>query len=676
MAHRQSGLRVRAWPRPGVAQALAAAAFAAVAIGLALRWWNGSRGGGSDFFAANVVQGLLYPVVGVIVTSRRRQNPVGWLFVLIGDAQALAVLTGQWAAAGLGPDPRLPAGLAAAWVESWVWLVGLAPLATFVPLLIPDGELPSPRWRPFAFGLGAVSVASMVALMFQPGFSVGGRDYENPIGAAWLDPLIGLLLLLLALGAVGSFVAVFVRMRRADDVGRRQLAPFVVGAALVAGGLVAGNVVPQWEGLLQAAVLPALPVAAAVSILRYRLYEIDVVLRQSVVYAVLSGLLLGAYLVTVALLGAALRDRAESIEPLVGTGVVAVAFQPLRARVQRGVARLLFGERDDPYAALSTLGRRLETAAEPDNLLDGVVEAVAGALRVPFVAVEVDTGGGGVVASWGTPRAALVRVPMVYRGEHEGWLVVSGRHPDEALSRADVALVEDLARQASAAAHAARVHADLKRARERVVAAHEEERRRLHRDLHDGLGPTLASVAMQLGVVGAVVERDPELARSLAGELRHICQATVDDIRRLVHDLRPPALDEQGLVGALEEQARRLSGLNDAGHALRIEVSAEPDLPELPAAIEVAVYRIAQEAMHNVVRHADARVVRVHLSANGQLRLEVVDDGTGYTTPAAGGLGLRSMRERAADVGGSFEIRSQPGSGTVVVAELPLSADR
>jgi signal transduction histidine kinase len=342
-----------------------------------------------------------------------------------------------------------------------------------------------------------------------------------------------------------------------------------------------------------------------------------------------------------------------------------VIFQPLRDRLQRVVNRLMFGERDDPVKLLSRLGHELERSATPDALLDNLVNTVAGALKLPYAAVELD---GQVVAHTGQLAGYPERLPLLYQTQTVGHLLVGRRAPGEAFGPADRRLLETIAHQAGAAAHTVRLTAALQRSRQRIVAAREEERRRLRRDLHDGLGPQLASQTLGLDAVDRLIEQEPDRARGLIRELKKQAQEAVADVRRLVYGLRPPALDDMGLRGALGEEILRYC---DKG--LRIIFEAPESLPALPAAVEVAAYRIVQEALHNVARHAQARTCTVRLDvAADQLLVEVVDDGLGLPEGRRSGVGLQSMHERAAELSGLCLVESRAGGGTRVRAELPL----
>ena len=365
---------------------------------------------------------------------------------------------------------------------------------------------------------------------------------------------------------------------------------------------------------------------------------------------------------------------------MLATGLVAVLFQPLRSRLQRGANRLLYGDRDDPYAALARLGRHLEETFAPDAILPSVVQTVAEALRVPYAAITLHQEGDLVPAAVaGTPVTGALRLPLRYGSEPVGELVIGPRSPGEAFSPADRRLLEDLARQVGVAAHAARLTADLRRSRERVVTAREEERRRLRRDLHDGLGPALASQTLKAGVARALLAQDPAAAEHLLAELETDIDAALTDIRRLVYDLRPPALDQLGLVGAIRESAARYQAHrpNQVGGPLplRIVVEGPDSLPPLPAAVEVAAYRIVQEALTNVARHAQARSCRITFALrDGAFQVQVTDDGIGLPSVHRAGVGLASMAERAAELGGTCRVEALSGGGTRVSASLPLPA--
>jgi signal transduction histidine kinase len=350
----------------------------------------------------------------------------------------------------------------------------------------------------------------------------------------------------------------------------------------------------------------------------------------------------------------------------------------------------MYGERDDPSAVTSRLGRRLEATLIPEAVLPTVVETIAQALKLPYVAILLKEGEGfRSAAFYGSPTAEPEVLLLVYQGEEIGRLVIGPRAPGEMFSDADRRLLEDLARQAEIAVHAVRLTSDLRRSREHLVTTREEERRRLRRDLHDGLGPTLASFALKLDAARKLVRRKPEDAEVLLSRLKEQTQDTVTEVRRLVYGLRPPALDDLGLVAAVRQQAESHGFVTDevfsgaagnvasGGAELAFSLEAPGDLPTLPAAVEVACYRIAQEALTNVARHAKARTCRIRLSLDrgaGMLEVEIIDDGVGMPEDRVAGVGLSSMHERAEQLGGTLAVEPKPEGGTRVLARLPLPA--
>lgn len=303
-------------------------------------------------------------------------------------------------------------------------------------------------------------------------------------------------------------------------------------------------------------------------------------------------------------------------------------------------------------------------------MLPTVVETIAQALKLPYVAVLLEEDGQfRTAASYGSPTAEPEVLPLVYQREEIGLLVLSPRSPGEGFSDSKRDLLGDLARQTEVAVHAVRLTADLQRSRERLVATR-EERRRLRRDLHDGLGAQLAGLNVQAGTLRRLIPQNPDGADEMVVELRKELRGAIADIRRLVYDLGPPALDDLGLAEALRRLAERYGSEDEQP---RVAVEVPEDLPTLPAAVEVAVYRIAQEALTNVARHAKARSCVVRLAVDGDASLEIVDHGVGIPAGRNAGVGLSSLRERASELGGSCVVESNPEGGTRVLVRLPLT---
>jgi signal transduction histidine kinase len=346
-------------------------------------------------------------------------------------------------------------------------------------------------------------------------------------------------------------------------------------------------------------------------------------------------------------------------------GFAALLFQPLRERLQRAVNRLMFGQRDEPYAVLARFGRQLETTPALDTLLPTIVHTIKETLKLPVVEIEVNSEPSSVNSA--TENCSLFTFPLLYQAEPVGRLIVAPREGETELSTNDRRLLEDLARQAGVAVHAARATAELQNARERLVMTREEERRRLRRDLHDGLGPTLAALTAQAEAARDLIPTRPDQSLALLDDMMTQAQTATADIRRLVYNLRPPAMDDLGLVGAIQAQVQKVNQAN----GLAVTVRAGP-LPALPAAVEVAAYRIVQEALANVVRHAHAQHASISIGfEQTHVRLEITDDGRGLPAKVEAGVGLTSMRERAEELGGELALASN-GTGTKITARLPL----
>ena len=451
-----------------------------------------------------------------------------------------------------------------------------------------------------------------------------------------------------------------------------------------------------------------IPLSLTLAILRSRLWDIQLVLQRTLVYGAMTAAIAALYVVIVGVLSLLIQVGGNLLLSALATGLIAILFQPLRQRLQQAVNRLMYGERDDPVTVLAALGKRLEATTTPEMILATLAETLCHALKLPYAGIALKQGDElRVAASYGGPVAGLETVPLLYQGELVGELRTAPRGPGEELSRADHRLIAEIAHHAGAAVHAARLTAALQQSRERLVTAREEERRRLRRDLHDGLGPQLATLSLKVDAARNLLQSDPAASDQLLGDVKGEMQAAIADIRRLVYDLRPPALDQLGLVSALREYTAACAGTP----GLRFQVQAPEQLPPLPAAVEVAAYRIALEAITNVLRHARARQCTVRLQVDdgrqddgrwmvdggrwtvddshppsftqwaqgaivhrpSSLILAISDDGVGLPAQRQAGVGLASMRERAEELGGSCSIESAAGNGTKVLAILPLN---
>jgi signal transduction histidine kinase len=685
---------------------LAALSLALVVAGFVVSWRLGQRWLSTHMVFAPVTT-ITYALIGTLVAARQPRNPIGWIFGAVGVFAGLTWLSSSYKMVG---QSMLPGFEVAQWLNLWIWIpTSILPL-TFVLLLFPNGRLPSPRWWPIAWSAGLGLAAFIVSTALHPRPPIEPIAPANPFGIPSAVGVLNLLAnstyILLPVGAFGSLAALVVRFRRSRGIEREQIKWLAYGSTIailciwvmsawwaarpfdrVAYELTLGSV---WVALT------IIVIAAGIAILRHGLYNIDLLINRTLVYGALSAGVVGLYVLLVGALGALFQSSGNLVIALLATGVAALLAQPLRARLQRSVNRLMYGERDDPYTVLSHLSQQLKTTLAPTAVLPNIAQAVAQTLKLPYVAIALQQNGELVIAAeyrgketgrYGdrkirtpgdeeTPGAKLpislspalpISLSLVYQGESVGQLLVAPRAPGETFTPAERRLLEDIALQAGVAAHAVRLTVDLQRSRERLVTAREEERRRLRRDLHDGLGPQLASLTLTLAAARALLRHDIDAADMLLQELSAHTQAAIADIRRVVYDLRPPALDDLGLVLALREQAA-----NYTRAGLQITIDAPDHLPPLPAAVEVAAYRITQEALTNVVRHAQARTCAVCMTLNGALDVEVRDDGVGLPPGGRAGVGLTSMRERTVELGGTCVIESAPGRGTCIHVQLPL----
>jgi two-component system NarL family sensor kinase len=626
------------------------------------------------------------PLVGALIVWRQPTNRYGWVWCLFGLAMAVHgaaftyVLWAWWLA------PVQPFGYQAAWLGTVMSTVeyGLAPL---VLMLFPDGRPPSPRWRPVVWATVVVAVVWTLANGVAPGLMIDGTP--NPLNvlwryavpaelARWLATELALpVQLLLAVGAL----ALVARLRHARGRQRQQVKWLAYAAVILAPALVAQLVWHSVE-LMRASeiwhptgLVRTIPVALAfwavylaigIAILRHRLYDIDRLINRTVVYGLLTAGGVGVYVAVVKLAEWLLAEGVGLRGSLVATAVVAVSFAPARDRLQRWVDWRLYGERHDPIRAMARIGERLRDAPGGDVLAQ-VLQAVCETLRLPSASLRVEDGT--EVAAYGRPGAATESIPLGHEGQPVGALLVSPRSGQQRLGAADRRVLEVLAAPVAVALHAVLLSQELQRSRERLVAAREEERRRLRRDLHDGLGPILTAVTLKADAARSVLDAAPDRADGLLAELRGDAKQAIGDLRRIIYDLRPASLDELGLLGALGEQVDRFGR-----QGLSVTLLAPPALPVLPAAVEVAAYRIVTEALANVARHAHARRATVTVSVDDGFCLDVQDDGTASTANGNGwqpGVGLVSMTERVAEVGGTLQAGPTPTGGRVQ-ASLPL----
>jgi signal transduction histidine kinase len=430
--------------------------------------------------------------------------------------------------------------------------------------------------------------------------------------------------------------------------------------------------------------LLGIPAAIGIAILRYNLFDIDLVINRTLVYGGLTLAVVAIYVAVVGYLSFLFQTEANLAISLAATGLVAVLFGHLRGWLQRGVNRLMYGRRDEPYQVLTHLGKQLQTTVDPAQTLRLTAATIAASLKLPYVAILLRRNGQGrIAAACGAATHDTDYFPLIHSGEEIGVLEAAPRAANELLTTADRQLLNDLARQISPTVQASLLALDLEEARLRIVTAGEESRRQLGSDLHDGVGHQLAGLARQIEAANRLLGEDPAAVAAALAAINRQLSATSSEVRQLAYRLHPPELELLGLVGALHEKAQAVSTL-----AVRLDVPQK--LPTLSAAVETAVYYIVLEALTNVEKHAAAQNCTIQLSLTGGdsiiaprgLTLRIEDDGRGWDpqrhgspSQRGGGLGLLSMQGRAAEVGGSCVIEQALRGGMRVLARFPLPVE-
>ncbi len=599
--------------------------------------------------------------LGALIVAQTRGHRLGIAFLVGGIGTSCWLLPTAWVAVPATSGRPLLSW--AAWVDNWIF-VGLIVLVTWPPLLFPTGGLPSRRWRPVVALVGVATIAIALVGMLDPGRLENAGDYRNPLPVpaswTWVN-LLGVFGFAIPLAVVAGAVAVHRRARGRPEPGVRL--------AVWATRLLALNFmlvfVLDTAGPFYAATLTGsvalFAVASTLTVLRYRMVEVDLVLRRAFLVA---GVAAASLVVFLAVFVVAELVVAPSLGAVAAGLAVALLAVPLRTAVDRRVERVLYGHRD-PASTIAHISSELDVADTPATALPGLARALAEALGASAVVIEPDarlrlpTGGHGREL-----LEPMLEHDLRHRGKELGRLLVGARAPAESYDADDLALVGIVARHIAPAVDALGLAAELQQSREALVNAREEERRRLRRELHDGLGSALAGIALTLEAArnsgGGVIDE-------LIDDARDQTQVAVADVRRIVRDLRPPALDDLGLAEALRTYAEKLL-------PLRVELTIDPDLPRLSAAAETALYRVACEALTNVVRHARASSSRLALGmVAGNVVLRVDDDGGGFPGAIRPGVGLRSMRERAEELGGSLVLSRSERGGAAVELRLPFA---
>lgn len=669
------------------------AGLALTGVGLAIAGGESPAEFVRSFNLGSLSAALGFATVGAVVAGRRPEHPIGWLFLAIGVLFGFTLACAGYSLESHLRGPLPGAGIVG-WVLNWVWVPVYGLLAmTF--LLFPDGGLPSRRWRALVWVIVAANFVATVTHLLLPTQFMAGRHFTNPL--AWDSPqltaLDGFATSVAVLALLPAAASLLVRLRRAsgDQRARLRLFCWTSAVAIVVYVIIGGAGLP-WLALALA--WPTVAVAAGVGILRHRLFDIDVVVSRAVVVAVLAAFLTVVYLAVVVGVGTLVGIRRDTpLLAIAATAVAAVAFQPVRARVRAAADRLVYGRRLSPYEVLARFSGRLHDPVAATDLLAELVQLLAegtGAehtqawLRIgdrlrmstawpldpPAAPAEIP-----LSAADAIPGADLAQ-PVSDGDELLGMLTVTKRRGD-ALTNADVELASSLAAQAGLVLRNARLAAELqdslralRSSRQRLVTAHDEERRRLERDLHDSVQQHLLGLKAKLGAVQALVEQGhTSNASSVVQGLQDDADAAIGELREVARGVYPPLLAEQGLAAAIRARAR------SAPMPVHVEVAG---VDRLAGEIESGLYFCFLEALQNVTKHAAARRVEVRLTrGDGQVTLLICDDGVGFDLAStSSGMGLSGLRDRIEAIGGTLTVRSAPTAGTTVTAHVPLSTDR
>jgi len=654
---------------------------------LVLSWSTLRPAGTFGFRGFAAMFAIAFGTPGALIAARQPRNPIGWVFLGVAIASGIQELATQYAIwAILHEGGGLPLERVAAWLPAWLWIPGTSG-ALFLLLLFPDGRLPSIGWR-WVLGLGiAGTLIGSVGFGLLPGPLENFGVLDNPFSVGERGPMSVVAFLgefMYGLGLILAAYALTRRYRNAKGEERQQLKWLASAGSFLAVSLFVSFVAQifrpsvfaaddqlfsgQVLALIVIAGFSSLPIATAFAILKYRLYDIDVVINKAVVYAILAAFITVVYAAIVVGIGTLVGSRGNALLSAVAAAVIALAFQPARRRAQRLANRVVFGERATPYEVLSGFSGRLAETYSIDDVLPRLARVLAEGVGATGVTISLVAG----------PRErTVVAYPEMTEGtggerafevRHQGELlgkISLAMPPNESLGPTQEKLVADVAAQAGLVLRNAALIEDLRASRQRLVAAQDQERRRIERNIHDGAQQQLVALAVKLKLADTLVGTDETRAHAMLSDLQTETNQALDDLRDLARGIYPPLLAEKGLGAALESQARKSA----------VPVLVEIDgIGRYPQEAEAAVYFSCLEALQNVAKYADATKATVRLAqANGTLSFEVIDDGRGFDPAAASrGSGLQGIADRLAALGGELDVRSTPGSGATVAGRLPV----
>jgi signal transduction histidine kinase len=652
----------------------------------------------ADWFSIAILIPMIgFASVGALIATRHPRNPIGWLFSAIAFGVVLLGFREGYVVYALFTSPgSLPGATVVAWLGSWFPLLVITTIP-FVFLLFPDGSPPSRRWRVVGWigllGTSLVVLGNIVVPGRLGGFSLGRIHIANPTGLEGLrgmaDGVITAGALCVVVAGVASVIALVLRFRRARGEERQQLRWLayiasatatvpLIGIASVIAGVDLGKIVfPVFFLLL----LVGIPMASGIAILKYRVLDLDIVIKKTVVFGAVVVLITAVYLAVVVWVGPRVGGGGSGVASLVATVIIVLAFQPVSRWARRLADRLVYGERATPYEVLSGLSDRLGASYSTDDVLPRLVQILAAGTGATQARVWLRVGPGlRCAAGWPSdPDEAMADVRLAgddlpefpgmdhafavrHQGELLGALTVAVP-PSDPLTPSQEKLLHDLAAQAGLVLRNVRLVEDLRASRQRIVAAQDERAKALERNLHDGAQQQLVALAVKVRLMESLISKDPEKATAIAREVGADAGDALENLRDLARGIYPPLLADKGLVAALEGQARKAAIPTD----VRVE-----NVGRYAQDVETAVYFCTLEALNNVVKYAGATRAEVRLAqTNGELTFEVVDDGNGFDPSETGyGTGLQGMADRLDALGGTLEVRSAPGAGTTIIGRV------
>jgi signal transduction histidine kinase len=645
----------------------------------------------SSYFLIDLVvtmlAGGLFIAVGWTIVTRQPRNTIGWLLIAIPLTVTLSVAVGDYATAALKTRPgTLPFGVAAAWLDRWLIVVALG---MFIPifLLFPDGKLPSRRWRPVLWLLIGSFAITITSFAITPGQLTGAFadiadvGVTNPLG---IQALAGPLNVITQIAGFALFTSgllagasLFVRYRGASQEVRQQIrwlafvaAAFIVEivvtvavTAIFGDSGIGGSIGNIMFWVVQATLILGIPLACGIAILKYRLYDLDVVVRKAVVFGLLAVFISVVYAAIVGGISAVVSSASSTALSFGAAAVLAVTFQPARDRARRLADRIVYGKRATPYEVLAEFSDRVGDAYASEDVLSRMATVLKDGTGAIGARVLLRVGSGEQEAARvGEPTSDEYRAEVIHQGEDLGALAVSMPLSDP-MNPAKQQLVEDLASQAGLVLRNVRLIEELRASRQRLVAAQDEERRKLERNLHD------VALSVQLKLAEQLAGKDPEKERELLARLVSQANAALEDLRSLARGIYPPLLADKGLAAALESQARKAA----------VPTTVEADgIGRYGQDVESTIYFCTLEALNNVAKYAEASRAVVRLSQrDGHVEFAVEDDGRGFDAAGSNyGTGLQGMADRLDAVGGELRIESRPGEGTSLTGRVPVGEAR